>query len=57
MKLYINDTRPLKAKLADLSNDSLIDDMIYDFEDYSRYIDPYKVMSYNWRWNRWLRNK
>lgn len=56
MLISINDTRPLKAKLEDLTNYGLLDGMVNDLENFSRYTDPYKVMSKNWLWARWVRS-
>lgn len=56
MLYFINDTRPLKMKLEDLTNENLLSDMENDLENFSRYIDPCKVMSKNWIWTRWIRS-
>lgn len=53
---FINDTRTLADKLADLTDDSLLDRMERGFADFRRYTDPYGVMSHNWLWNRWIRS-
>ena len=52
----ITDTRPLKTKLDDLTNENLLSDMENDFENFKRDIDPYAVMSYGWLWSRWIRS-
>lgn len=54
--IYINDTRPLKDKLADLTNYNLLDSMEHSFTNFRRSTDPYGVMSHNWLWNRWIRS-
>lgn len=56
MLLSINDTRPLEMKLEDLTNENLLSDMENSFENFKRDIDPYKVMSNNWLWSRWIRS-
>lgn len=33
----------------------MIDEMYNDMQDFFNYIDPYNVMSYNWKWHRWLK--
>lgn len=55
--IYINDTRTLSEKLDDLTNDSLLSDMENDLKNFSRYIDPYGVMSKAWIWARWIRSE
>lgn len=54
--IFINDTRALADKLADLTDDSLLDRMQSGFANFRRYTDPYGVMSHNWLWNRWIRS-
>lgn len=56
MLRFINDTRPLKDKLEDLTNENLISDMENSFTNFKREIDPYKVMSKKWLWSRWIRS-
>lgn len=34
----------------------MIDEMYSDMLAYFEYIDPYNVMSYHWKWNRWVRS-
>lgn len=54
--IFINDTRTLADKLADLTNENLLSDMEHSFENFKRDTDPYGVMSHNWLWNRWIRS-
>lgn len=56
MLQFINDTRPLKTKLEDLTNENLLDDMLNDLANFDRYIDPHQVMSKGWIWARWIRS-
>lgn len=55
--IYINDTRPLNHKLDDLTDDTLLDRMERGLSQFSKYIDPFGVMSRNWLWSRWIRNE
>lgn len=55
-RVLVNDTRTLADKLADLSNDNLLDSMERGYADFRRYTDPYGVMSDNWLWSRWIRS-
>lgn len=54
--VFINDTRTTDAKLADLTDDSLLDRMQSGFTNFRRSTDPYGVMSHTWLWNRWIRS-
>ena len=54
--VLINDTRTIKQKLADLTNENLLSDMEHSFENFKRDTDPYGVMSYKWLWSRWIRS-
>lgn len=55
-QVFINDTRTTEQKLADLTDDSLLDRMQAGFTNFRRSTDPYGVMSHNWLWNRWIRS-
>lgn len=55
--IYINDTRPLNHKLNDLTDETLLDRMEKGLRQFSNFTDPCGVMSSNWLWNRWIRNK
>jgi hypothetical protein len=54
--VLVNDTRTTKEKLADLTNENLLSDMENDLKNFSRYIDPFNVMSKGWIWARWIRS-
>lgn len=54
--VFINDTRTTEQKLADLTDDNLLDGMEHSFADFRRETDPVGVMSDNWLWNRWIRS-